>query len=173
MNEQKPNMFIPALIGGGIAGFLSGVPLVNCLCCLWIIGGAILAAYLLQRDSKTPLTSGDGAIVGALSGIIAAVVDAIVSIPFQALSNDIFRKMMDWAAEYADDIPEGWEKWLEQGNMDMTLPWIFLGFLITAVIFASLGALGGIIGVSVIKKPAKPGQEVIDVSEKDSGDRKS
>jgi hypothetical protein len=78
---------------------------------------------------------------------------------------------MDWAAEYADDIPDGWERWLDQGPAEMTLPWIFLGFLITAVIFALLGALGGIIGVSVLRKPRARGQEVVDVSQKDPGDR--
>ena len=64
MNDQRPGMFVPALIGGVIAGVLSGIPIVSCLCCLWIIGGGILAAYFLTKESSVALTAGDGAIVG-------------------------------------------------------------------------------------------------------------
>ena len=75
-------MFVPALIGGVVAGVLSGIPLLNCLCCLWIIGGAMLSSYLLAKNSPVALSAGDGAIVGAFSGIIAAVVVAILLIYF-------------------------------------------------------------------------------------------
>ena len=64
MSNQKPGMFVPALIGGAVAGVLSGLPFFNCLCCIWIIGGAMLASYLLSKDSPVSLSAGDGAIVG-------------------------------------------------------------------------------------------------------------
>ena len=60
MSEQRPSMFVPALIGGRVAGVLSAIPFINCLCCLWIIGGAMLAAHLLAKDSVVPLNAGDG-----------------------------------------------------------------------------------------------------------------
>jgi hypothetical protein len=174
MQEQKPNMFIPALVGGALAGVLSGIPIVNCLCCLWIIGGGMLAAHLLVKDSATPMGAGEGAIVGALSGIVAAVVDTLVSIPFQAMSSEFIRRMMERIAEYADEMPEGWEQWLERGMGEISAPWFLLGFLITVVIFSAFGALGGIIGMSLFgKKRAPSGSETIDVQKKDSGDSQS
>ena len=91
MNEQKPGMFIPALIGGGIAGLLAGIPLVSCLCCLWVIGGGIIAVYFLSKDSSVALGPGDGAIVGVFSGIIAAVVELLISIPLAPLENKLFK----------------------------------------------------------------------------------
>lgn len=152
---QKPSFFVPALIGGGIAGLLSGIPLINCLCCLWIIGGAVLASFLLIRNSGVRLTAGDGAVVGALTGLIATFVDAIVSIPFNKMSEEFLLRFQEKFAEYAKDVPEGWEEFLQRG-FDNTGPWIIVGLLITAVIFVALGVLGGIIGISLFQKKQLP-----------------
>ena len=32
-DTQRPDMLVPALIGGAVAGVLSGVPILSCLCC--------------------------------------------------------------------------------------------------------------------------------------------
>lgn len=160
-------MLMPALIGGGIAGVLSAIPIVNCLCCLWIIGGAMLAAFLLAKDSRVALNAGDGAVVGALSGLIATFADAIVSIPFTAISNEFLQKFMDRFAEYAEDIPEGFEEFF-QGGFEASGPWLLLGILITAVIFVAFGTLGGIIGISLFGKKNIVTQDVDSAPPQDS-----
>ena len=158
MSEQRPSMFVPALIGGGVAGVLSAIPFINCLCCLWIIGGAMLAAHLLAKDSVVPLNAGDGAVVGALTGLIATFVDTIVSIPFTAMSNEFMQSIMDRFAEYADEVPEGFEQFFE-GGFEASGPWMFFGILIVAVIFVALGTLGGVIGISLFGKKTAVQQE--------------
>ena len=180
MTNERPSFFMPALIGGGLAGVLSAIPFVNCLCCLWIIGGAMLAAYLLAKDSKAPLTSGDGAIVGAFAGVIAAIVDFFVSIPFQAMSDEMARNIMEKVSEYADEMPQGWENFLEGGGFEASMTMNILGLLIAAVVFSILGALGGILGMSIFGKRFFPaqGNVTIDVpkegnSVKDPSDRQS
>lgn len=171
MENQKPSMFVPALIGGVVAGILSGIPLLNCLCCLWIIGGAMLSAYLLSKDSPAALSAGDGAIVGVFAGIVAAVVNAIISIPLYALNREFIHKLMEKFAEYAEEMPSGWESWLEKGAMGISPAAFMLNLVISAVIFAALGALGGIIGISLFrKKTPSPVQGEKDVSQ-DTGDR--
>jgi len=170
MSNQKPAILMPALIGGGLAGLLSGIPLLNCLCCLWIIGGAMLASFLLAKELPLSMSPGEGAIVGTLSGIIAAVVSTLVSIPFQSIfRSEFFQTFMDRFAEYANEMPEGWESWLE-GSLETSLPMLMLGLLISAIIFGALGALGGIIGASLFGK--KPPQGAPHVSE-NTGDNKS
>jgi hypothetical protein len=161
---------MPALIGGGVAGVLSAIPFVNCFCCLWIIGGAMLAAYLLSKDSKVALSSGDGAIVGALAGVIAAIVDFFVSIPFQAMSDDMARSIMEKVSEYADEMPQGWEGFLEGGGFEGSMAMNILGLLIAAVVFSILGALGGILGMSMFGKKFFPpqGNVTIDVPKENS-----
>jgi len=87
-------MFIPALIGGAVAGFLSAIPFFNCLCCIWIIGGAMLAAYLLAKDYPVALSAGDGALVGIFTGIIAAAVQAFVN--RWKINSDVF----SWTGDF-------------------------------------------------------------------------
>jgi len=173
MNNQKPAMFGPAFIGGGLAGILAAVPFVNCLCCFWVIGGAMLAAYLLARETPSQLSAGDGAIVGIFAGIIAAVVEFIVSIPFRAMENRLTQGMLERFSEYLEEMPPGWESFFEGGEFTTSMGLSVFGLFISAVVFSALGALGGVLGISLFgKKPAQHVQEQgVDVAPKDSGDR--
>jgi len=154
MNGQKTNVFMPALVGGVAAGILSGIPVLNCLCCLWIIGGAMLAAYLLSKDSPLPLSSGDGALVGAFAGVIAAAVDSLLSIPFQALNAAFLNRVFEQLAEYNKEFQSNWSSWINRSAGPFSVAWFFLGLVISAAIFAVLGALGGIIGIALFGKKA-------------------
>ena len=167
MEEQKTNMLIPALIGGGIAGVLSGIPVLNCLCCLWIIGGGIIAVFFLNKEAAKPLTMGEGAIAGVFSGLVATAADFLISIPLAPLANKFIANLMERIAEYADEMPAGWETWMERGAGSSHISMILLGILINAVIFSVLGALGGIIGVSIFKKDKtnKGEKDVVDIPE--------
>ncbi len=171
MDNQKSAMFSAALIGGAGAGVLSGIPLVNCLCCLWIIGGAMLAAYLLAKDSPIVLTAGDGAIVGIFTGIVAVVVQAIISFLFRPVNREFFRRMIEKFAEYAEEMPPGIEDFLEGGSTQVSVSGFLIGILVSAIVFSALGALGGIIGISIFRKKFLPSKTegVIDVP-KDTGD---
>ncbi|MFQ6069702.1 MAG: hypothetical protein ACE5LC_04160 [Candidatus Aminicenantales bacterium] len=156
MSEQRPTMMTPALVGGVVAGLLSGIPLLNCLCCLWIIGGAVLASYLLIKDSPVKLTGGDGAIVGVFTGIVAAVVDALISLPLQPLNKEFALKIMDWVSEYGQEIPPGLDSLIDKSLGKITFFSFMFDLVVSAVVFAILGALGGIIGISLFQKKTPP-----------------
>lgn len=150
--SERPAMMTPALIGGAVAGVLSGLPFLNCLCCLWIIGGAMLAVHLAARDATASLTAGDGAIAGVLTGIVAAVVDSLIGIPLRAVNLGIARRFLERLSEFAPDMPSGWDAYLGKDAGVTSAPWFLLGLFITAAIFAVLGALGGILGASLYGK---------------------
>jgi len=174
MNGQKPNVFMPALIGGAVAGILSGIPLVNCLCCLWIIGGAILASYLAAKDSPVSLKAGDGAVIGAFAGIFAAFVRVFMSLPFRATELALFRKIMERLSEYVPETPAEWKDMFSFGSGPISLAGLLLGLFLSAAIFAILGALGGIIGMALFgKKPAPPGEGTKIETPQDPGHRQS
>jgi hypothetical protein len=157
-DTQRPEMLVPALIGGAVAGVLSGVPILSCLCCLWIIGGAVLAVHLTAKDSPRSLKPGDGAIVGMLTGVVAAFVEALVSLPMRAINAEFVKGLMERIAKYAQDMPSGWDSWFERSTAGgPSMAWFLIGLIISAVLFAAFGALGGIIGVSLFgRKTAIP-----------------
>jgi hypothetical protein len=154
---RRPEYMQPALIGGALAGLLSGVPLLNCLCCLWIIGGAVLATSLLAKKTGGPLTAGDGAIAGALTGISAAVVFVILETSPLGQWNRAFvlRLAENWVRASGQSIPQLEELRRLATAGGQQLPGLLLGLFLYAAVFAALGVLGGVIGVSLFgrKKP--------------------
>lgn len=173
MDNQRTLTLTPALIGGTLAGLLSGIPIVSCLCCLWIIGGGMLAAYLLIKDSSAPVVSSDGAIIGVFTGIVAAVVKTILDVILTPFNRAFFQRLMERFAEYMEEMPPGFEDMLDESSFETTVPRVLISLLTSGIIFSALGALGGIIGISLFKKkPPQPPQGAPNVPE-NTGDRQS
>lgn len=134
----------PALIAGVIAGILSVIPIinfVNCICCGWIVIFGFVSVYLLKKDIKTvePI---DGAIVGALTGLIAFVFVTIIGILFTSLfvgSTGMYRSM-----EYMEL------------NAFVSGTYLFFQGVMRIIIFPIFGAFGGIIGVVILKDKEEP-----------------
>jgi hypothetical protein len=132
-----------ALIGGVIAGILSGAPLVSCCCCLWFIGGGYLSAYMMGK--KQALDQKKAAILGAVSGVIAGIVSTIVATVVALLFAGVVASMglpmsgMDGSGNIASQM--GFEV-LGQGVL-------MIG---RVIIGAILGAIGGIIYVETTKR---------------------
>src|SRR5438477_7737459 len=83
----KAGLLQPALIGGAVMGALSALPIIaagNC-CCLWLVSGGAVAAYVLQQNQETSITPGDGALAGLLAGLVGAVVYLVLSVPITLL----------------------------------------------------------------------------------------
>jgi len=158
MSEGRPEYLVPALIAGGAAGVLSAVPFVNCLCCLWIIGGGVLAAYLLADRTPRLLSAGDGALAGALTGIAAAVVSSVIEVPLRPFNEAFVRRLAAGLSRFTQQMPAQWRDLVERSNAPRGFsPGLFLlDLFITAAIFAALGVLGGVIGVSIFGRKKAP-----------------
>ena len=87
----------PVLVGGLVMGVLSALPIIsagNLCCCLWIISGGLVAAYVLQQNQPTPITPGDGALVGLLAGLAGAGIYLVLSIPITFLVAPLQRQVL-------------------------------------------------------------------------------
>jgi len=77
------------LLGGFFAALLTNLPLLsagNFCCCMWIVGGGALAAYLTWRSEKAGMGASYGGLVGFLSGL--------AGIPFE-----MFFRYITWDPE--------------------------------------------------------------------------
>jgi hypothetical protein len=132
------NKLKSALLGGLIVGVLSAIPIINYCCCIWSIGGGALAAYLYIKSSPTPVTMGDGAIVGGLAGVVGGIIYLIIGLPIA-----IFFGM----AAMTEQLTRSGVELPFSGTLLMGVAGI-----IGAIILVVLASLGGIIGVAIFEK---------------------
>jgi hypothetical protein len=140
------NKMKPALIGGVVTGILSLIPIVSSCCCLWAIGGGLLASYLYSKDSPTAVPPGEGAIMGAMSGGVASVIYLIIGLPL------VFLLGM-----------ANMEEMYRRAGVELPVAGVALALL--SVIFMIIGllifsTLGGLLGAVILGKqkggPAGP-----------------
>lgn len=156
--EKRPGKLMPAIWGGLLIGFISGVPYlawINCSCCIGVMAGGILAAYLYRNDldSEQPMEMSDGAALGLLSGIFGAIIGTILNTFLGGMSINFIYKVSQ-----SINSPE-LEDWLTRINPIMLERGLFIfKFLSDFVIFCIFGLIGGLIGVSIFGKGKKSAQ---------------
>ena len=133
MNKLKP-----ALLGGLIVGILSSIPFVNYCCCIWALAGGGLATFLYIKSSPTPISPGDGAVLGALAGVIGAVLYLIIGIPIAYFLS---------AAQM--------EEAFRQANIQLpfTGPLLFIvSGLLVGLFLLVVSVIGGLVAVPIFEK---------------------
>jgi hypothetical protein len=148
----------PAIIGGLVMGVLSALPIINAgniCCCLWVISGGVVAAYVLQHNSTTAITPADGAMTGLLAGVIGAFVYLVLSIPISLIMGPIFRAMVERMVDTGGLPPEFRDYMTSQAGGVLGIVLGFFATLIAGVIFSTLG---GLLGAAIFRKPGPPPQ---------------
>ena len=139
------------LIGGTFTGVLSALPIVsvaNC-CCVWLIGGGAITAYLLQQGQTEPISLADGSVGGCLAGVLGACVFAVVSVPIQMVTQPLQRQMAEVLRGTADVPPELVEmvEQLSGAGVGAAL----FGFVVMLVLGMVFSTLGGLLGAVVFR----------------------
>jgi len=148
------NKLKPALIGGVVLGLLSVIPLVsvaNLCCCLWAILGGMLATNLYVKNSPTPVSAGEGAVVGALAGVIGAVIYVIIGIPIAYAMGPTMRNMIVRLIENMDPRQAEMMRQQFEAQGNAIAPLIIQG-LIVAVLLFLFAIIGGLLGVPIFEK---------------------
>jgi hypothetical protein len=153
------------VIGGVVMGVLSALPIVaagNVCCCLWVISGGAIAAYLLQQNQPQPITPGDGALVGLLAGLCGAFVQFAVSIPIGILVAPFERAMLQRILEMAGSMPPEMRDALGRysGSTELSAGFLIVRKLAELIVWLFVGGifstLGGLLGAMIFRKPAPP-----------------
>ena len=150
MNKLKP-----ALLGGLIVGILSAIPFLNYCCCIWGIGGGVLAGFLYIKSAPIPVKVGEGAVLGVLTGLVGAVLYFIIGVP---IAYFLSGAQMEEALRTAGvQLPAG-----VSGLMLFVL-----SGLIGGLILIVLAVIGGLISVPIFEKrkdgppPPPPSQDYV------------
>jgi len=154
---MAPPKLQPALLGGLFAGVLSSLPFVNMAncCCLWLIAGGVVAAYVMQANHPLPITLGHGAAVGFLAGIFGVIIALLVDIPIRAFILPLLPEIGAWRSSRRSDLPP--EVRDAMRHLGPQLMAIIGGaiFLVIALIFSTIG---GLFGALVFRKAAPPSE---------------
>lgn len=155
------NKLRPALIGGVVIGLLSGIPYLNIgnvICCMWIVGGGALAAYLYIKNSPQPVNVGEGALIGAMAGVIGTVVALIVGIPLTILLGYPEQRLLlnvieKYNPQQADVYRLELEELMSQPVATQFFSSIFsLGTFIALAITVVFALIGGLLAVALFEK---------------------
>jgi uncharacterized protein YqgC (DUF456 family) len=153
----------PALIGGLVAGVLSALPIINLFnacCCLWVVSGGVVAAYLLQDREPSPIQVGDGALVGLMAGVIGAFVNLVLLIPVTLLLAPMQRAMMEQLIDNGNLPPEMREMLSSGFGTALGIVATFFLTLFAGLVFSTLG---GVLGAVIFRKKTAPPPPVIDI----------
>ncbi len=160
--------FQPALLGGLLIGVLSALPIVsmgNACCCLWVIAGGAVAAYLLQNSQQAPITAGDGVAVGFLAGLIGAIVWQVLAVPLTILMGPIQARITERLLS-AGDLPDNVRSIFEtlRQNAGFSVIRFIIGGFFTLIVSVFFSTIGGLIGAALFRaKTPPPGPDSQDI----------
>ena len=145
------------ILGGLVVAVLSTsyLSLINMICCLGVILGAVIAVWHYTETNSITISTGDGAKIGALAaafGFIVATVVNYVLIAFLDIRHDqaVGRMMLDM---FKDSMPpEQYDEQLEVLNAPVTIGTVLMSAVWGLVLYPIFGAIGGLIGAKVFKK---------------------
>lgn len=146
------------LVGGAFNGVLSALPLIelgNCACCLWVVGGGVITAYLLQQGQAARLEMGDGALGGFLAGVAGAAICAVLTVPIRLAAGSLADQA--FPIDDLDAPPEVLEmvEFLQQVSESVALMALFT-FVFMLIAGAIFSTVGGMLGVLFFRKDAPP-----------------
>jgi hypothetical protein len=151
-------------------GVLSALPIIatgNLCCCLWIISGGLVAAYVLQHNQAAPIAPGDGALVGLLAGVIGAVIQVALSIPINFIvgpfEREMLQRVIDMAGNMPPDLRDALERYGREGqNLAVMAAARVFELVFWVIVGAVFSTLGGLLGAAIFRKQP-PSTTVIDI----------
>ena len=150
----------PAILGGLFIGVLSTLPVINlgnACCCMWVILGGALAAYLLQQNQPEAITGADGALIGLMSGIVGAFIGALLQIPVEIWFGPIQKEWIQRLMQSQGEMPP---QFMEMLNRPMSAATVIADLIFRLVAYVIFGMLGGVLGVAIFRrKNAPPAQQ--------------
>ena len=152
-------MLRPAALGGLFIGIQSALPNVgaaNCCCCLWIVSGGVLAAYLAGLNRPLSLTPLEGALVGASAGLIGAFIWIPVTLVMEAIMRPLQEAFIGSILQNARDLPPEARDVLEGLTEPSSAGRYVFGFMLMFFGGTVFAAVGGVLAAMFFRKDVPP-----------------
>lgn len=150
------------LIGGAFNGILSALPIVgaaNVCCCLWVMGGGAITAWLMQQGRTVAMKVSDGAIGGALAGLAGAFFYTVVSTPISLMMGPEAEALAELMS--GGGVPPEVIQIYEavSGNVLLMATLNFGLWLFIGIVFSTVGGLlGALFAARTVSSPPTEGQ---------------
>jgi hypothetical protein len=155
--QKELDFLRPAITGGMFLGVLSSLPIINFGCCLWLLAGGGLAAFLVNKQRPGGLKPGDGALAGVLSGLVGTIVSTLINIPLQtvmytpAAVAEMREQFNKWVVEFK--LPPDFLKQMEPMLMPgFSFPRLMMGTIAFSIVGGLFAMIGGILTVALLKR---------------------
>ncbi|MCC7541590.1 MAG: hypothetical protein IT379_35555 [Deltaproteobacteria bacterium] len=159
--KNKQHYALPVLVGGVVPSILCMIPCVSIGCCLWVALGALVAVMMVQKKAGDAIDMGEGAVIGALCGIIVAA----VTTGFGLLLN-LIGVGLGGAGAAATVIQQmgGLPPDLRRALEDAGIPQAYAGLLLGScagccmnlIFYGIFGMIGGVGGAAIFKPKPPP-----------------
>jgi hypothetical protein len=163
MTQQTQSKLLPAFAGGAFIGLFSSLPFVNlgnCCCCLWVVLGGGIAAWVFQRrlPGRKRLESRDAAIAGLLAGVFGALFSSFLHYAFLSILGPQFtRGFMEPFMEAMKDMPrelaDSFERFESAGPLDPFF--VLAGLTVSLAVYSAFAAAGGMLFAALARKQKK------------------
>jgi hypothetical protein len=139
----------PILLGGAaiaVAENLPGLSLLDWLCCGTIWSGALLSVYLLWRQNpQRGVPFNEAVLVGIFAALLGAALNFAIDYAFKKPLTDVLRFLGE-----NTELSERLRVYLPQ-NIFERMPILLrtMYFLMSVIVHATIGAIGGMIGAAI------------------------
>ena len=144
------------ILGGIVAGVLSTsyLGMINFLCCMGIIVGALVAVWHYTDTNEITIPTGTGATMGLMVGVVAVVISSVLNLILIKAGINHETAINEFIInQWGDSMPpEQIEAMEAQMEAEKTIGQYALGIGIGLAVSSVFGAIGGSIGAKMFKK---------------------
>jgi hypothetical protein len=160
--QRELDFLKPAMIAGTALAIVSSIMAVvpalvpaanilNACCCLWLCGSGAYATVLLNKQRPGTLKYGDGALVGAFTGVFGAVISTIIGIPLRLMMT----AQLEAASEQLrqQQLPPAMKEFfLQLTAPGINLTVLMIGLVLGIILNSIFASVGGTLTVAILSR---------------------